>query len=360
MTIHLRAKPGFGGTSVPAPETRPRDLGFEIVRICATYMVIILHLAAPGFFDLSSPRWSAFNVWDSMMRPCVPLFFMMTGALLLSRPNEISDVGKRVNRMLFPLVFWSAAYLVWFRLSAPNWLQPPDLWAQGVVIISGPVTVHFWYLYTLLGAYFALPVLRAVSQASRPVFIYVVAAGSLAAFVIPSVSQAIGYSAIGIDLAFFYWPGVYLLLGSHLANTHVPVRLLILLSAVFVATGFATAGLTYRASVVAGRPVETFYAYNSVLVSIGSVSGFIALRNFGQIFAAYLPKRIIRKLAGTTFGIYIIHMAVLYLLSLKGITYNLFTPWLSLPIIAAIVFMISCAIVMTLQMVPGMRRILPD
>lgn len=60
----------------------------DFVRVLATFLVILLHSAAPLLYQYSSiskADWWVANIYDSISRICVPLFFMISGYLLLEK-----------------------------------------------------------------------------------------------------------------------------------------------------------------------------------------------------------------------------------------------------------------------------------
>ncbi|MFZ4557738.1 MAG: acyltransferase family protein, partial [Pseudanabaena sp.] len=60
-------------------------------RIFAVIAVIVLHVSAivvVGIKDFNDPQWWFGNIYDSMVRWCVPVFVMISGALLLSETKN--------------------------------------------------------------------------------------------------------------------------------------------------------------------------------------------------------------------------------------------------------------------------------
>ena len=86
-------------------------------RILAILAVIFLHVAATGVEnadDLGSSQWWIANVYDSLVRWSVPVFVMLSGALLLSGNKTESIFAfyrKRAAKLLVPLVFWSLFFV---------------------------------------------------------------------------------------------------------------------------------------------------------------------------------------------------------------------------------------------------------
>ena len=85
-----------------------RQLHYDLLRIFASFMVVMLHVSA-FYWDKIQPQteqWRALNLFDSAVRSCVPLFFMLSGALLLSQEGtaDLSALfGRRLPKVLLPL-----------------------------------------------------------------------------------------------------------------------------------------------------------------------------------------------------------------------------------------------------------------
>ena len=117
--------------------------------------------ARPGGAD-----WWAADVYHALAIWAVPVFVMISGALLLDprRPYSASDfLARRAGRILVPLVFWSAVYL------GVRLYRGQVNAAQALVdLIFGMPSAHLWYLFMAAGLYLVTPPLRAfVVSASR-------------------------------------------------------------------------------------------------------------------------------------------------------------------------------------------------
>lgn len=71
------------------------EWNIDYLRIFACFMVIILHVSADNWHtaDVDSFEWAVFNFYDTAVRSCVPLFFMISGKLFLGR-TEIILISK--------------------------------------------------------------------------------------------------------------------------------------------------------------------------------------------------------------------------------------------------------------------------
>ena len=92
-----------------------RIVWLDVLRLFAIFMVICIHCSDP--FNVSPEARSnpEFNRWGSIygsfLRPCVPLFVMITGILLLPVKMSFEDFyKKRLLRIAFPFLLWSVLY----------------------------------------------------------------------------------------------------------------------------------------------------------------------------------------------------------------------------------------------------------
>ena len=149
------------------------------IRVFACILVIASHIV--GQFFVSPPftpdnetfAWSSF--YTVLVRVSIPLFFMISGALLLPvRDTTGQFLKKRFTRVLFPFLLWSAFYTVFpwsyetltgdsFHSVFPLSRVSPDLETMGTNLLLIPlkfsVGIHLWYLYVLMGLYLFLPVI---------------------------------------------------------------------------------------------------------------------------------------------------------------------------------------------------------
>ena len=91
---------------------------FDYLRVIAILGVLCIHVAAPYvtmYLKLPNIQWQASVVLNGLVRWCVPIFFMVSGALLLGRKEEplTNFFKKRANRILIPFIIWSIGYYIW-------------------------------------------------------------------------------------------------------------------------------------------------------------------------------------------------------------------------------------------------------
>ena len=160
----------------------------DLLRTTACLAVVFAH-CCDGFvaqFDADRESFLTGVFCGSLVRPCVPLFVMITGVLLLPIGTG-TTLGafyrKRIGRLVAPLVFWSLAlpaiafcYFNFVNPATQNPLIDPASYT-GPSLVQRLYTFVFnfnfdstplWYLYMLAGLYLAMPILNSwLVQASR-------------------------------------------------------------------------------------------------------------------------------------------------------------------------------------------------
>ncbi|HEJ7817232.1 TPA: acyltransferase family protein [Serratia marcescens] len=125
--------------------------GIDLARSVSCFLVVLLHVAGYGFYE-NGPNWSSANLIDSFTRVCVPVFIMITGALLIR--DEPSKPVKKIVRVVVCILFWSAFY------SAVDGEKFNGVINWFLSVIETPKKYHLWYLYVCIGFYISIPLLR--------------------------------------------------------------------------------------------------------------------------------------------------------------------------------------------------------
>lgn len=88
-----------------------RDLGWDVLRVLACIMVIVVHARGPYTYhtDGTLDFWAAF--YFVLVRAGVPLFVMLSSALLLPLRQTTGDfLKRRFMRVALPFIIWSAIF----------------------------------------------------------------------------------------------------------------------------------------------------------------------------------------------------------------------------------------------------------
>src|SRR5690242_6425687 len=97
--------------------SKPRHMPYgDAARVLGTIAVVVGHCCDMVVFSPQAPltEWWVCNLVDAASRWAVPVYVMLSGALLLDphrseAPSEF--YSKRLARLGLPIVFWSAFYM---------------------------------------------------------------------------------------------------------------------------------------------------------------------------------------------------------------------------------------------------------
>jgi surface polysaccharide O-acyltransferase-like enzyme len=336
---------------------KPRIYWIDFMRAVAILSVVWLHVSGQvinQFGNVSTLVWWVANIGQSLVRTSVPLFFMITGALYLGREDDWKTfLQKRAVKILIPLVVWAVMY-------QHNDIHPPYLEATlklAKKVIEGNVYYHLWFFYSLIGLYLFIPILQIfIQHTTRSLLIYFLALWFVAASLFPFLDQVTDVYP-GINLTMMAGYTGYLVLGYLLAqwDGEMSTQRWIIFGCLIFGLLMTSLG-TYFISVTGGAN-QYFYDYLSPNVILMSGAGFLLLKNLG----ARLPaNQIILQLSKASFGIYLVHVAVLTIfdgrLHFTALSGN---PIYMMPLVWVAALAASFVIVYVLQKIPVARLIVP-
>ena len=133
-----------------------RILYLDEVRSLAIILVVLGHVIR--LFSKDFDSWQFCSGVFALTRIGVPLFFTVSGALLLTRKHDIEEfLKKRFKRVFLPLLFWIIVYsiagvLIWH-------FQPSLEYFFNVAFGIEDYSSIFWFIWSLIGVYTLIPVL---------------------------------------------------------------------------------------------------------------------------------------------------------------------------------------------------------
>lgn len=121
----------------------------DAIKFIAILSIICIHVAI--IWPYSEIKGYNISGFSEFCRFGVPLFLMVSGALLLGREHDLrSFLEKRLTRIIIPFIFWAIIFavfiLILFFSLKNNYLNNYPLeWG--------------WYFWMVLGAYLTIPIL---------------------------------------------------------------------------------------------------------------------------------------------------------------------------------------------------------
>lgn len=332
-----------------------RQYWADLCRVVAIFGVIVIHACAPTFYQygkIPEQDWLSANLLDSLARCSVPLFVMLSGALLLKQDAKqitVPQIGKRISKVLIPLIFWNAVYLIYishYSGESVKWLS----------MFSQAPMYHLWFVYMIIGIYLLLPIFQAIFQAisdRRDLQIYL-----FTIWVIITcwpIYQPLPLIAL-IKQSSLLGYGGYFVLGGIIALSNRNRTTTLLWVATYLASITITFVLTYYFSKWANKSVETAYENFSFNVTISSIAAFMVFYKI-QVSARLASK--LQWIGDRCFLIYFMHVLILERVNNRILELNLGLPAIgSILLISLITFFICLVISACLRLLPKSRIIL--
>ena len=148
---------------------KERDFSLDVLRVLACFLVILLHVGVFYYQTKDSSnnvvivRDSSAYVVGYMVSWCrtsVPLFFLMSGYLLLPVKMSLGDFfHRRFSRILYPFLFWCVVYALYYAVMNRDSLAQFFTNIMMIPVDYGTRIGHLWYVYTLSGLYLLAPII---------------------------------------------------------------------------------------------------------------------------------------------------------------------------------------------------------
>lgn len=315
----------------------------DVVRFIAMFTVVCCHCTDPfNFYPGTAPNIGEIKLWGaiygSVLRPCVPLFVMITGALLLPVRGDASTFyKKRIPRVFYPFLIWSVLYNLFPWITGLLGLNPQiildffpyageEVMRQSfsvsleyilMIPFNFPIlAVHMWYIYLLIGLYLYLPVFSAwvekASERAKLMFLLAWGVTLLLPYYYQFVSNYLwgtcSWNSFGMLYAFAGFNG-YLLLGHYLKNLEWSLKKTLTIGIPMFAVGYAVTFLGFRHITAlpeyTDEMLELFFTYCSLNVVMMTIPVFMLAKK-----VKVNSERMKKALANLTvcgFGIYMIH-----------------------------------------------------
>lgn len=347
-----------------------REEWADALRCIAAFWVVMIHVAAvptTHMADIPLSWWSWADAYDAASRAAVPIFVMVSGALLLTRADwdTATFLRRRALKLVPPMLFWSLAYDAWKAatqdagFSAAGWL------GHLVNGLNTPAYPHLWFLWLIAGLYLLAPLLQPfAAHASRATHVFVAALWFSATAILPALTRWTGVT-VGIYTQPIVGYVGYFVVGASLQR-FVPARLgrksAWLLACTFVASAAWTAVATYRLSATGRRLDEQFMDPLSPSVIPMALSAFLLVRHWTRGDSGSKRLRgVLLAVGSSSFGIYLLHPLFIDLADAAGLSLDplLVHPAAYLPALAAAVFAASLVATLALRRSVAGRWIVP-
>lgn len=330
---------------------------FDLLRILATFSVVMLHVSAQNWFNvnINSYEWKIFNIYDSITRWTVPVFIMISGTLFLSKEYNLKSIYyNKILRLIMSFIFWSSIYVFIFNKNDNIFIIINNF-------IKGEN--HMWFLFMIIGLYILSPIFKKITE-SECLTKYFLIIAFIVSFLLPQIinlllliqnkyihviANAIKINLKNLNLVLGYMG--YFVLGYYLNNKNISKKMQYIIYLLGTFGFVSTIFLTNIASNIEGKGIVTFYDNMSINVALEALGVFV--------FAKYNFKTnsSLKYISKLSFGVYLSHILFLNVLKLNwGVTTLSFEPAISIPLITTLVFLISLLLSGLINNIPILKR----
>lgn len=351
------------------PAVQKKVYYIEVLRALATIAVAVLHVASNNWYGYyGSHAWIVFTVYAGLMKFCVPVFFMISGALFLRKEKEISIkrlYTHNIWRLIVFLLVWSFVYQLYQLLIVDGIRDYSKVLKTAVQNIGlGNTQVHFWFVYAIIGLYVLVPVLQIFTKhAQKRQVRYALALCFVFASVLPFLQSFPVFAPVSNNLSKLNVQAVcgyvgFFLLGHYFHSYEQSWR---------ERNGWYLAGIiglitsimaTCYLCITNNAVVETCFSYTFPGIVCFSGAVYVWVQSHESWFQKAAVSKAVGVLSNCSLGIYAVHMLVLFLLWRNNITTFSFAAEASVPVLALAILLCSLLVAWVLSKIPVVNKFL--
>lgn len=344
-----------------------RILYADYLRVIGILCVIGVHLSLCYVekYHAFTSLWFQGVISTSITRAGVVLFIMVSGLLLLDRPEPLNKIPQRLKRVLIPFYFWLIYFFI--RKIVVDQSLPEAYSINGFVdelinVIMDPtrINIEFWYIYMIVAFYLMLPLLYKMIQNLSE----------------KEIEYFLVVWFIVLLLNFFRWPLYilnymnlfvgplgYFILGYYLSKKESKYTKSITFGVILLILGIIIIFLTmYIPAVMCGQTDNSYLIVGNLDPGscIKMMGLFIILKNinYKRAFGKFSDtiNSYVTKFAGLTYGIFLVVNVPLYIIKDYGYFNLKISPFINIPVILTVSVAVSIIIILIMNKIPILRR----
>ncbi len=329
----------------------------DVVRVLACLMVIVLHSPMP-VSECSATDTYLLAPLSYLASPCIGLFFMASGALLLpSKEDGRLFLKRRFGKIFFPTLVWTCFYLIIGSFSLPSEKIIPYLGkALAGMLFSAQGHGILWFMYTLIGLYLLVPLLSPWwhTASKREIELYI--GIWLLTTCYPYLRMMFNIPVDETNMLYYFSGyGGYFMLGAYLNRYGKLLNKALIGCGIFLFSLFLPLIV-----VVMEKEVNFFILFGYLSVSAGMmcIGWFTWIQRY--VFCN-TPNRFthwIVKISNMSFGIYLIHIFVMRTLLWKLPFISSLSYVIQVPLVTILTFACSWGIVALIHKTAWSRYII--
>jgi len=312
-----------------------RIIYYDAIKCFAIYLVIFFHGTVSDVNILNdSGAITFFNYFlQSLLSTCVPLFFMVNGALVLNKEFNLRKNIHKIIKLFILVNIWAFLLIILLKYITHDTYTWDSLLKSVWSLKLGKLN-HLWFLKALISIYLLLPLIKpAYDNSDRSILYFTVAGLFLFSFgnnFIGNIVNAAQYFA-GVDFLpdkFNFFPDinpfgdyfyalVYFIAGGILSKMILENKIAVRKS-ILVAVVILSQTILFLYGILMTIKTNAYYCvvwngYETLMTLSMTISLFILFLGFR--YKSDFINKIMFIVGKNTFGIYIVHVIFIPLLS---------------------------------------------
>ena len=350
-----------------------KDVSLEIMRIIAIFFVIFNHTGDKGFYLFSTYTIGSIHYWlylpiSVFCKFSVPVFYMISGALLLRKEEDIRTVlKKRVARIAIVIVVINLVYYILGVFQGDYTFYGKGNIIDFVsIVFSGKDQGFMWFLYRYLVFLLFLPIIQKLNNLlskKEYSYIFVLALGFMTIKpileVIISCELNNSFGFLSVDFLVYPLLGYFLcnfidygaISGKKIALSWIINIILILISCFFVFYRMRKTG-----EVTEGNSQQ----FHNMFVLVNASVIFVTIKKYLKVNKHKKISTGALLVGECVFGVYLFHIFVMRL-EFVGAIYDFIIKTIRIPLFSCLVwclaiFLVSFLVSFILKRIPFIKK----
>lgn len=302
-----------------------RKTYIDYLNVIACFCVVYMHHNSAVYHYKSEKLWFISLAVETLCYWAVPIFFMISGANLLSYRQKYSTLTflkKRIMKTLFPWIFWSIGALVLQILKGTRVitnLNPAMIVSE---ILNCKVISIYWFFPAVIACYLIIPFFSSVEgkvENAVPLFGGLCTVWFVMEYTIPLVFKFLnidGNSELFVGGGYL----LYILLGYILDRVELVKWQRIVIYFAGVCSVIFRYVYTAVSSTGKGITDTTLFSYKQFHTVLLASAVFIFFKQINWSDVSERLNQFVRRLSSLSLGIYLLHIVVVYQITGKFIT----------------------------------------
>lgn len=321
---------------------KERNFSLDIIRVVACLMVILMHSPSSN----SGLDGISYHCLDMFSEPCIGLFYMVSGALLLPVKVPYFDfIKRRLNKVVWPTIFFSIIVLLLALIHNEMTLQiffkevasiPFSTYKSGVL----------WFMYPLIGMYLLAPIISPyIEKASKREMQFLLQLWLITLCWKPLLLVLNVETTEESMLHVFSGYTGYFLLGYYLKKFTVRLPIFVFPILLLIPWGMDASNKIFHW----GVSKYDYFWYLSIFCVMQSVAWYQMITQYCPPLSAFPSwlKNLVISFSNCSFGIYLMHRIVIQRIMWNVELLNILHPYLQ--VFLTVVFTTIISWVLTIQ-----------